>query len=330
MFFEGFVGAVIVALIGFSLFLHFVPIPLYISAVTSGVRVGFVDIIMMRLQGIDPHMIVRLLIIAAYSKIDPGGVITSAGLQKHYRATRDEGKGDVNQVVAALVAAHKANISLTFEEACRIDLAGRDVLDAVRMSVNPKVIKTPLIEAVAQDGIQVKAVCQITVRADINRLIGSASEDTVLARVGEGIVTAIGKSRDFREVLENPDLITEQVQATGVDSGTYFEVLSIDIADVDVGENIGARLQIDQAEADKQVAHARAEQRRSAAQAYQAEMRAEVEKMKAKVVASEAMVPQAMSDALSSSHLTPADYYKLKNLLADTTMRESLAGSRKG
>ena len=232
-------------------------------------------------------------------------------------------------MVSALIAASKAKIDLNWDTATSIDLAGRNVLEAVQMSVNPKVIQTPLIEAVSHDGIQVKAVCLVTVRANIAKLVGSAGEETVLARVGEGIVTSIGKSRNFKQVLENPDLITEAVLDTGLDSGTAFEILSIDIADIDVGENIGARLQIDQAEADKRVAQAKAEQRRAEAMARQTEMRAKVEEMRAKVVEAQAEVPEALFEALSQGSFTVMDYYKMENMIADTKMRQGLAGGKK-
>lgn len=304
-----------------QLLFYFVPFPLWLSAVFSKVRVGLIELFVMRsFRKIPPHEIVLPAITANYA----GLPISVAQLQTHYMAG-----GNIRNVVAALIAATKAGIELDWETATSIDLAGRDVLQAVQMSVNPKVIQTPLIEAVAHDGIQVKATCLVTVRTDISKLVGSAGEETVLARVGEGIVTAIGKSRDFKQVLENPDLITEAVLATGLDSGTAFEILSIDIADVDVGENIGARLQIDQANADKRVAQARAEQRRAEAMARQTEMRARVEEMRAKVVEAEAEVPEAMFEALSSGRFNVLDYYKMENVIADTRMRQALAGSDK-
>ncbi len=304
---------------GVQLVFYFVPFPLWLSAVLSRVPVSIVDLVVMRsFRKIPPHEIVLPAITARYADLP----ISIAQLQTHYMAG-----GNIRNVVSALIAASKADIDLDWETATSIDLAGRDVLQAVQMSVNPKVIQTPLIEAVAHDGIQVKATCLVTVRADISKLVGSAGEETVLARVGEGIVTAIGKSRDFKAVLENPDVITEAVLATGLDSGTAFEILSIDIADIDVGDNIGARLQIDQANADKRVAQARAESRRVEAVARQTEMRARVEQMRAKVVESEAEVPEAMFEALSNGRFNVLDYYKMENVIADTKMRLALAGS---
>ncbi len=307
------------AMIGLQIFFYFVPFPLWLSARLSRVPVGLVELIVMRtFRKIPPHEIIMPAITAAYAGIP----ITIKKLQSHYMAG-----GNVQNVVSALIAASKAHIDLTWDTATGIDLAGRNVLEAVQMSVNPKVIQTSLIEAVSHDGIQVKAICLVTVRANIAKLIGSAGEETILARVGEGIVTAIGKSRDFRQVLENPDLITESVLDTGLDNGTAFEILSIDIADIDVGENIGARLQIDQAEADKQIAQARAEQRRADAMARQTEMRAKVEEMRAKVVEAQAEVPEALFEALSQGRFSVMEYYKMENMIADTKMRQGLSGS---
>ena len=309
-------------MIGLQIFFFFVPFPLWLSARLSNVPVGLVELFVMRtFRKIPPHELILPAITAQYAGIP----ISIAKLQSHYMAG-----GSVQNVISALIAASKANIELTWDAATSIDLAGRNVLEAVQMSVNPKVIQTPLIEAVSHDGIQVKAVCLVTVRANIAKLVGSAGEETVLARVGEGIVTAIGKSRDFKQVLENPDLITEAVLDTGLDSGTAFEILSIDIADIDVGENIGARLQIDQANADKRVAQARAEQRRADAQARQTEMSAKVEEMRAKVVEAQAEVPEALFEALSQGSFSVMDYYKMENMIADTKMRQGLAGSGKG
>jgi uncharacterized protein YqfA (UPF0365 family) len=312
-----------VGLVLLQIFFFFVPFPLWVSARLSKVQVGLVDLVIMRtFRRIPPHELILPAITAAYAGIP----IPVNKLQSHYMAG-----GNVNNVVSALIAASKAQIALTWDTATGIDLAGRNVLEAVQMSVNPKVIQTTLIEAVSHDGIQVKAICLVTVRANIDKLIGSAGEETILARVGEGIVTAIGKSRDFRQVLENPDLITESVLDTGLDKGTAFEILSIDIADIDVGENIGARLQIDQAEADKRVAQARAEQRRADAMARQTEMRARVEEMRAKVVEAQAEVPEALFEALSQGHFSVMDYYKMENMIADTKMRQGLSGpSRDG
>lgn len=308
-------------MIGLQVLFFFVPFPLWLSARLSSVKVGLVELFVMRtFRKIPPHELILPAITAQYA----GLPISIAKLQSHFMAG-----GSVQNVVSALIAASKANIPLTWDTATSIDLAGRNVLEAVQMSVNPKVIQTPLIEAVSHDGIQVKAVCLVTVRANIDKLVGSAGEETVLARVGEGIVTAIGKSRDFKQVLENPDLITEAVLDTGLDTGTAFEILSIDIADIDVGENIGARLQIDQAEADKRVAQARAEQRRADAQARQTEMAAKVEEMRAKVVEAQAEVPEALFEALSQGTFGVMDYYKMENMIADTKMRAGLAGGKK-
>ena len=313
----------IVGFIALKIFFSLVPFPLWLSARLSNVEVGLGDLMVMRMfRNIPPHELILPAITAAYAGIP----IPINKLQSHYMAG-----GNVQRVIAALIAASKAQIELSWDTATSIDLAGRNVLEAVQMSVNPKVIQTSLIEAVSHDGIQVKAIILVTVRANIAKLIGSAGEETILARVGEGIVTAIGKSRDFRQVLENPDLITESVLDTGLDKGTAFEILSIDIADVDVGENIGARLQIDQAEADKRVAQARAEQRRADAMARQTEMRAKVEEMRAKVVEAQAEVPQALFEALSQGHFSVMDYYKMENMIADTKMRQGLSGpSREG
>ena len=309
-------------MIGLQIFFFFVPFPLWLSARLSNVPVGLIELFVMRtFRKIPPHELILPAITAQYAGIP----ISIAKLQSHYMAG-----GSVQNVISALIAASKANIELTWDTATSIDLAGRNVLEAVQMSVNPKVIQTPLIEAVSHDGIQVKAVCLVTVRANIEKLVGSAGEETVLARVGEGIVTAIGKSRDFKQVLENPDLITEAVLDTGLDSGTAFEILSIDIADIDVGENIGARLQIDQANADKRVAQAKAEQRRADAQARQTEMSAKVEEMRAKVVEAQAEVPEALFEALSQGSFSVMDYYKMENMIADTKMRQGLAGTGKG
>lgn len=307
-------------MLGLKLFFHFIPFPLWLSARLSRVEVGLLDLFVMRtFRRIPPHELILPAITAQYAGIP----ISVAKMQSHYMAG-----GNVQNVVAALIAASKAKIELDWDTATSIDLAGRNVLEAVQMSVNPKVIQTSLIEAVSHDGIQIKAVCLVTVRANIAKLVGSAGEETVLARVGEGIVTSIGKSRNFKQVLENPDLITEAVLDTGLDSGTAFEILSIDIADIDVGENIGARLQIDQAEADKRVAQAQAEQRRAEAMARQTEMRAKVEEMRAKVVEAQAEVPEALFEALSQGSFSVMDYYRMENMIADTKMRQGLAGGK--
>ncbi len=300
---------------GFTIFNFFFPVGLWLSAFFSGVFVNPISLFLYRFRGVDPSVVIRNSIIAQFAKLN---------ISVDELADAVQSGSNVDSVVKAVVAASRANIQLSFQEATDIDLAGRDVLAGVRNTVNPTVIRTKLIEAVAQDGIQVKAVCQITVRVDIHKLVGSAMQDTVLARVGEGVVSAIGRAETFGKVLENPDLITEAVLATGLDEGTAYEILSIDIMDVDVGENIGAKLQIDQAEADLKVAQAKAEQRRSEAKARQTEMRARVEEMKAEVVKAEAKVPEAMYEALANGRFSAMDYYKLENLIADTKMRSEL------
>ncbi|MEW6653064.1 MAG: flotillin-like protein FloA [Bacteroidota bacterium] len=297
--------------------LYFVPIGLFITAYFSGVKVKiFGDLIGMRLRKVSPQVIVRNLISASKAGIN----LTTSQIEAHYLAG-----GNVTNVVNALISANKANLDLQFEKASAIDLAGRDVLEAVRMSVNPKVIETPLVAAVAKDGIQLKAIARVTVRTNLERLVGGAGEATVLARVGEGIVSTIGSSLSHKEVLENPDSISKVVLSKGLDAGTAFEILSIDIADVDVGSNIGAILQTDQAEADLKVARAKAEERRAAAVAFEQEMTAEVARMKAKVVEAEAEIPQAIAEAFRSGRLGIMDYYNMRNVQADTEMRSSIA-----
>jgi len=309
--------AIIIIVLFIFVFIYFVPVGLYISALSSGVKVKiFKDLIGMRLRKISPHIIIRNLISASKA----GLVVETPKLEAHYLAG-----GNVTTVVNALISASKANLDLGFERAAAIDLAGRNVLEAVQMSVIPKVIETPLVAAVAKDGIQLKAVARITVRANIERLVGGAGESTILARVGEGIVSTIGSSDTHKLVLENPDNISKAVLEKGLDSGTAFEILSIDIADVDVGSNIGAVLQTDQAEADLKIARAKAEERRAAAVAVEQEMVAEVSKMRAKVVEAEAEVPKAIAEAFRSGNLGVMDYYKLKNIDADTQMRSSIA-----
>ena len=298
------------------LFFYFIPIRLYIAAIASGVKVKiFQDLIGMRLRRVPPSVIVNSLITATKAGI----VIEQGKLEAHYLAG-----GNVLKVVKALISADKANLGLTFERAAAIDLAGRDVLEAVKMSVLPKVIETPIVAAVAKDGIQLKAIARVTVRANIERLVGGAGETTVLARVGEGIVSTIGSSLTHKEVLENPDKISKSVLAKGLDSGTAFEILSIDIADVDIGQNIGAILQTDQAEADKNIAQAAAEGRRAMAVALEQEMSAKAQEMKAKVIEAEAEVPLAMAEAFRSGNLGIMDYYRMKNIEADTQMRKNL------
>jgi len=281
------------------------------------VRVAiFKDLVGMRLRKVPP----RQIIVPKISATKAGIEIELDRMEAHFLAG-----GDVNVVVLALISADKANIDLTFERAASIDLAGRDVLDAVKMSVNPKVINTPLIAAIAKDGIQVKATCRVTVRANIDRLVGGAGEETIIARVGEGIVTTIGSSDTHKGVLENPDLISKRVLEKGLDSGTAFEILSIDIADVDVGENIGAKLQTDQAEADLKIARAKAEERRAMARAREQEMTAQVVEMESKVKEAEAEVPLAMSEAFRSGNLGVMDYYRMRNIESDTDMRTTIS-----
>ncbi|MCG8471104.1 MAG: flotillin-like protein FloA [Desulfobacterales bacterium] len=301
---------VIVFIIGSS-------IKLWIQALVSGAHVGVLNIVFMRFRKVPPKLIIESKIMAVKAGID----INTDLLESHYLAG-----GNLARVVQALIAADKANIDLEFNRAAAIDLAGRDVLEAVQMSVNPKVIETPKIAAMAKDGIQLKAISRVTVRANIDRLVGGAGEDTILARVGEGIVSTIGSSENHKQVLENPDTISKTVLTKGLDSGTAYEILSIDIADVDVGKNIGADLETDRAEADKKIAQAKAEERRAMAYAVEQEMKARVEEMKAKVVEAEAQVPLAMAEAFRSGNLGVMDYYKMKNIMADTDMRSSIAG----
>jgi len=309
---------IIIAIILFLIvFLYFVPIGLFITAYFSGVKLKiFKDLIGMRLRKVPPVVIVRSMITATKAGI----TVEQNKLEAHYLAG-----GNVVKVINALVSADKANLGLTFERATAIDLAGRDVLEAVKMSVLPKVIETPVVAAVAKDGIQLKAIARITVRANIERLVGGAGEATILARVGEGIVSTIGSSDSHKHVLENPDRISKSVLAKGLDSGTAFEILSIDIADVDVGENIGAKLQTDQAEADLKIARAKAEERRAAAVATEQENIAEVAKQRARVVEAEAEVPKAMADAFRSGNLGIMDYYGMKNIQSDTDMRNAIS-----
>lgn len=311
-------GVIIVVIFIVSLFLHFVPIGLWISARAAGVNVGIFNLVGMRLRRVIPSKIVLPLVKANKAGLD----VNANQLEAHYLAG-----GDVDRVVDALIAAQRATMSLTFERAAAIDLAGRDVLEAVQMSVNPKVIETPFISAVAQNGIELKVRARVTVRANIDRLVGGAGEATVIARVGEGIVTSVGSAEDHSEVLENPDKISKTVLNKGLDAGTAFEILSIDIADVDVGRNIGARLQTDQAEADKRIAQAKAEERRAMAVAKEQEMHAYTQEMQAKVVEAEAEVPLATAQALREGNLGVMDYYSMRNILADTNMRNAVAGT---
>lgn len=311
-----FIGIVIILII-LLIFLRFFPIGLWVTALFSGVRISIITLLTMRLRRVNPSLIVLNQI-----KLWKAGLkIGSNELEAHYLAG-----GNPTAVSDALIAADKASLNLSFERACAIDLAGRDLVDAIRTSVSPRVIATPLIAAVAKDGIQVKATARVTVRTNINRLVGGAGEETIIARVGEGIVTTIGSSASHKEVLENPDRISQVVLAKGLDSGTAFEILSIDIADVDVGSNIGAVLQIDQAEADKKIAQAKAEERRVMAIAREQEMKAQVEEMKAKVVEAESQLPLAIADALKKGNIGVLDYYNMKNIMADTEMRYSISG----
>ncbi|KXZ18453.1 hypothetical protein AXI59_10380 [Bacillus nakamurai] len=303
------------AIIVLAVFFTFVPVMLWISALAAGVKISIFTLIGMRLRRVIPNRVVNPLI-----KAHKAGIAASTNqLESHYLAG-----GNVDRVVNALIAAQRANIELTFERCAAIDLAGRDVLEAVQMSVNPKVIETPFIAGVAMDGIEVKAKARITVRANIDRLVGGAGEETIVARVGEGIVSTIGSSVNHKKVLENPDMISQTVLGKGLDSGTAFEILSIDIADVDIGKNIGAILQTDQAEADKNIAQAKAEERRAMAVAQEQEMRARVEEMRAKVVEAEAEVPLAMAEALREGNIGVMDYMNIKNIDADTGMRDSI------
>lgn len=308
--------AVAVFLVFIWLFFWAIPVPLWISAVAAKVHINLFSLVGMRLRRVPPPLIVSGLISATKA----GLKVSSDALEAHFLAG-----GNVVAVVNALIAADKASIPLTFERACAIDLAGRNVLEAVRMSVLPKVITTPSIAAVAKDGIQVKAITRVTVRTNINRLVGGAGEETIIARVGEGIVSTIGSSESYKQVLENPDKISKVVLAKGLDSGTAFEILSIDIADVDVGENIGAKLQMAQADADKNIAQARAEVRRAMARALEQEMKAKVVEMRAKVTEAEAQIPLAMAEAFRTGNLGVFDYYKMMNIKADTDMRGSIS-----
>ncbi len=307
---------IVLVIIAFSIIFSFIPLRLWIAALSSGVRVGIITLIGMRLRRVIPARVVEPLIKATKAGLQ----LNVNKLEGHYLAG-----GNVDRVVNALIAAQRANIDLGFERAAAIDLAGRDVLKAVQMSVNPKVIETPTVAAVASDGIEVKAKARVTVRANIERLVGGAGEETIIARVGEGIVTTIGSAKNHKQVLENPDNISTTVLNKGLDAGTAYEILSIDIADVDVGKNIGAQLQTDQAEADKRIAQAKAEERRAMAVAREQEMIAAVQEMRAKVVEAEAEIPRALAQALREGKLGVMDYYNMQNIYADTQMRDSIA-----
>lgn len=308
--------AIAIAFIVLSIVLSFIPVGLWITALFSGVKVGIFTLVGMRFRRVQPSRIVSPLIKATKAGLN----LDIDDLEAHYLAG-----GDVNSVVDALIAAQRAEIGLEFERAAAIDLAGRNVLEAVQVSVNPKVIETPKISAVAKDGIEVMVKAKVTVRANIERLVGGAGEETIIARVGEGIVTTVGSALSHKDVLENPDSISKMVLGKGLDAGTAFEILSIDIADIDIARNIGAQLQTDQAEADKRIAQAKAEEKRAMAVAREQEMKAAVIEMKAKVVEAEAEVPRAMAAALREGKIGVMDYYNLQNVAADTTMRESIA-----
>ncbi|MDT0744356.1 flotillin-like protein FloA [Mammaliicoccus sciuri] len=315
-----FVIIAVILIVLLMILFSFVPVGLWISAIAAGVKVGIGTLVGMRLRRVSPRRVINPLIKAHKA----GLALTTNQLESHYLAG-----GNVDRVVDAIIAAQRAEINLVFERGAAIDLAGRDVLEAVQMSVNPKVIETPFISGVAMNGIEVKAKARITVRANIDRLVGGAGEDTIIARVGEGIVSTIGSSQHHTKVLENPDSISQTVLSKGLDSGTAFEILSIDIADVDIGKNIGADLQTEQALADKNIAQAKAEERRAMAVATEQEMKARVQEMRSKVVESEAEVPLAMAEALKSGNLGVKDYYNLKNIEADTGMREAINKSTK-
>lgn len=308
-------------LIVLFIFLYFVPVNLWITAIFSNVKVGLLELVGMRIRKVPPSIIVNSLITSTKAGLD----LTTNDLETHYLAG-----GNVPTVIRALISADKANISLSFKQATAIDLAGRDVFEAVQISVNPKVINTPNVAAVAADGIQLIAKARVTVRANISQLVGGAGEETILARVGEGIVTSIGSSPNHKSVLENPDRISKLVLERGLDAGTAFEILSIDIADIDVGTNIGAKLQIDQASADLKVAEARAEERRAMAVALEQEMKARNVEMKAKVTEAEAEIPKAISEAFRAGNFGIMDYYKMENVKSDTSMRDSIANSDVG
>ena len=312
----GFLFIAIIVIIVISLFFRFVPVGLWVTAYFSGVKVNIGTLVGMRLRRVAPQDIIRPLIKATKAGLD----IDINELEAHYLAG-----GDINQVIDALIAAQRANIDLVFKQAAAIDLAGRNVFEAVQVSVNPKVIETPQIAAMAMNGIEVKARAKVTVRANIERLVGGAGEETIIARVGEGIVTTVGSAARHTDVLENPDSISKTVLRKGLDSGTAFEILSIDIADIDVGRNIGASLQMEQAQADKNIAQAKAEERRSMAIAQEQEMIAEVQRMRARVVEAEAEVPLALAEALKSGNLGAMDYYNMNNVNADTKMRNSIS-----
>ncbi|MCE5190034.1 MAG: flotillin-like protein FloA [Eubacteriales bacterium] len=311
---------IILAFIFLVLFFSFVPLGLWISARASGVKIGIFQLVGMRVRKVVPSRIVNPMIKATKAGLE----VSINKLEAHYLAG-----GNVDRVVNALIAAQRAGIPLGFEQSCAIDLAGRDVLNAVQMSVNPKVIETPIIAAVAMDGIELRAKARVTVRANIDRLVGGAGEETIIARIGEGIVTTVGSSKSYKDVLENPDRISHTVLDKGLDAGTAFEILSIDIADVDVGRNVGAQLQIDQAEADKRISQAKAEERRAMAVAQEQENIAAVAGMRARVIEAEAEVPKAMAQAFRDGHLGVMDYYRMQNVQSDTEMRNAIGKGTK-
>ncbi len=322
---------VIFSVIGFFILIYYIPVGLWITAQVTNVRVGLFELFFMRIRKVPPSIIVNSLITATKAGLtvqeDENGnrrQLRTQDLETHYLAG-----GNVPQVIRALISADKANINLTFKQATAIDLAGRDVFEAVQISVNPKVINTPSVAAVAADGIQLICKARVTIRANIQQLVGGAGEETILARVGEGIVTSVGSASSHKEVLENPDKISKLVLQRGLDAGTAFEILSIDIADVDVGANIGAKLQTDQASADLKVAEAKAEERRAMAVAEEQEMVAKAQDARAKVILAEAEIPKAIADAFRNGNLGVMDYYKFQNIQADTDMRSSIAGTGK-
>src|SRR6185295_3600296 len=307
----------IVGIIVIFLFLYIVPLNLWITAWVAGAPIGIGQLVAMRIRKVPPSLVVNALI----NSTKAGLKVTSNDIETHYLAG-----GNVNQVIRAMISADKANIPLDWKMATAINLAGREVLEAVQMTVNPRVLDTPPVTAVAKNGIQLITRARVTIRTNINKLVGGAGEETVLARVGEGIVTCIGSASDHKHVLENPDSISKVVLAKGLDAGTAFEILSIDIADIDVGKNIGAQLQMDQANADKNIAQAKAEERRAMAVALEQEMKAKAQESRANVIQAEAMIPQAIADSFRSGNLGVMDYYRMRNIQADTQMRDSLAG----
>ena len=316
-----FLGLAVLGILFVVIFFRFIPIGLWIRAWASGVRVSFLTLFGMRFRKVDPARIVDPLITATKA----GLALNIDALEAHFLSG-----GNVQRVVNSLISADKAGIPLDFRQATAIDLAGRDVFEAVQVSVNPKVITTPKVAAMAKDGIQLLALARVTVRANVNRLVGGAGEETILARVGEGIVSTIGSAASHKAVLENPDMISKTVLAKGLDAGTAFEILSIDIADVDVGKNIGAELQTDQAEADKRIAQAKAEERRALAVAMEQEFKAETQSQRAKLIAAEAQIPMAIAEAFRAGHLGVMDYQRYKSIEADTEMRKSIAGDSEG